>query len=68
MSTENLASAVRATSELQPFSEDQLQLMLKESPLRHPALNRVQAKLVASAETESVISSYDRMHHRHSRS
>jgi hypothetical protein len=42
--------------------------MLKQSPLQHPALNRVQAKLVASADTEAVISSYDRMHHRHSRS
>lgn len=68
MSTENLASAVNGINEAQPLTEDQLQQMLKESPLRHPALNRVQAKLVASAETESVISSYDRMHHRHSRS
>jgi len=68
MSTENLASSVNVSNEPQPLTEDQLQQMLKESPLRHPALNRVQAKLVASAETESVISSYDRMHHRHSRS
>jgi len=68
MSTENLASSVNAINEPQPLAEDQFQQMLKESPLRHPALNRVQAKLVASAETESVISSYDRMHHRHSRS
>jgi hypothetical protein len=68
MWTENLASVVCETNELQPLSEERLQQMLKESPLRHPALNRVQAKLVESAETESVISSYDRMHHRHSRS
>lgn len=68
MSTENLASSVNAINEPQPLTEEQLQQVLKESPLLHPALNRVQAKLVASAETESVISSYDRMHHRHSRS
>lgn len=68
MSTENLASTVKAINEPQPFTEEQRQQLLKESPLRHPALNRVQAKLVASAETEAVISSYDRMHHRHSRS
>jgi hypothetical protein len=68
MSTENLASSVNAINEPQRVTENQLQQMLRESPLRHPALNRVQAKLVASADTESVISSYDRMHHRHSRS
>lgn len=68
MLTENFASTVNAINEPQPLTEEQLQQMLKESPLRHPALNRVQAKLVASAETEAVISSYDRMHHRHSRS
>ena len=68
MATENLASSVNAINEPQPLTADQLQQMLKESPMRHPALNRVHAKLVASAETESVISSYDRMHHRHSRS
>lgn len=68
MSTENLASSVNAINEPQPLTGDELQQVLKESPLRHPALNRVQARLVALAETESVISSYDRMHHRHSRS
>jgi hypothetical protein len=68
MLTENLSSPVNAIDEQQPLTEDQLQQMLKEFPLRHPALNRVQAKLVAGADTEAVISSYDRMHHRHSRS
>lgn len=68
MLTDNVSSPVNAINEQPPPTGEELQKMLKESPLRHPALNRVQAKLVATAETEAVISSYDRMHHRHSRS
>lgn len=34
----------------------------------NPALQRLQARLTASAEASEVITSYDRMHHRHSRS
>jgi len=34
----------------------------------HPALNRLHRQLVASSGVESVITSYDRMHHRHARS
>jgi len=49
-------------------SREELRQMLKAQTPGHPALNRVHAKLVASAETEIAISSYDRMHHRHSRS
>ena len=68
MLTETISSPVTSTNNQQPVSQEQLYQMLKTSPLSHPALNRVHAKIVATAETESVISSYDRMHHRHSRS
>jgi hypothetical protein len=68
MLSDNVSSPVNTNNEPPPLAKDELQKILRESPLRHPALNRVQAKLVASAETEAVISSYDRMHHRHSRS
>ena len=68
MLAENISSPVNAINEKLPLTEQQLRERLQGSPLRHPALNRVQAKLVASAGTEAVISSYDRMHHRHSRS
>lgn len=34
----------------------------------HPALNRLHRRLVASSGVETVITSYDRMYHRHSRS
>jgi hypothetical protein len=65
---ENLSSQVNAINDPNPLTAEQLQQTLKDTPQSHPALSRVQAKLVATAETESVISSYDRMHHRHSRS
>ena len=65
---ENLSSKVNAINDPKPQMAEQLQQTLKETPQSHPALSRVQAKLVATAKTESVISSYDRMHHRHSRS
>jgi hypothetical protein len=34
----------------------------------NPALQRLQSRVLASAEASEVITSYDRMHHRHSRS
>ena len=34
----------------------------------NPALQRLQSRLLAGAEASEVITSYDRMHHRHSRS
>jgi hypothetical protein len=47
---------------------EELGQMLKAYAPKHPALNRVHAKIIAAADTEVVISRYDRMHHRHSRS
>ena len=34
----------------------------------NPALQRLQQRVLAEAEVSEVITSYDRMHHRHSRS
>jgi hypothetical protein len=34
----------------------------------NPALQRLRGRVLAQAEPSEVISSYDRMHHRHSRS
>ena len=41
---------------------------LRTLNLSHPVLNRVRARLLASEGLEAAITSYDRMHHRHSRS
>jgi len=60
------------------FVEDQLQLDeaekegVRDAVLRgkptNPALQRLQTRVLQSADPGEVITSYDRMHHRHSRS
>lgn len=39
-----------------------------KSTTTNPALQRLQSRLLADAQASEVITSYDRMHHRHSRS
>lgn len=41
--------------------------VLKASPT-NPALQRLQGRLLAESQVSEVITSYDRMHHRHNRS
>ena len=42
---------------------------LSASPqAEHPAVARLRDRLASSAQNETPISTYDRMHHRHSRS
>ncbi len=57
------AEQVKATKE-------NLAHLLTNNNLIHPALNRIQARLVSTPESgvETHITSYDRMHHRHNRS
>lgn len=54
----------------QETTKEHLAHLLINNNISHPALNRVQARLVSSAELgiETRITSYDRMHHRHNRS
>lgn len=51
-------------------TKEHLVHLLTKSNLNHPALNRIQARLVSFSESgvETRITSYDRMHHRHNRS
>ena len=39
-----------------------------KSPTTNPALQRLQGRVLAGALASEIITSYDRMHHRHSRS
>lgn len=39
-----------------------------KSSTSNPALQRLQGRVLAGAQASEVITSYDRMHHRHSRS
>ena len=48
-------------------SEDIRSVILRDQP-DNPALQRLQRRLLADSEASEVITSYDRMHHRHSRS
>jgi len=41
---------------------------LMKSQSANPALQRLQGRVLAEAQASEVITSYDRMHHRHSRS
>ncbi|GAA0460288.1 YhhA family cyclophane-containing RiPP [Sphingomonas molluscorum] len=41
---------------------------LLKSSTTNPALQRLQGRVLAGAQASEVITSYDRMHHRHSRS
>lgn len=47
--------------------EDIRSAILRDQPA-NPALQRLQGRLLADSEASEVITSYDRMHHRHSRS
>lgn len=42
-------------------------VLLRDQP-SNPALQRLKGRLLAEADASEVITSYDRMHHRHSRS
>ena len=48
-------------------SESLRSTILRDRP-DNPALQRLQGRLLADSEASEVITSYDRMHHRHSRS
>ena len=39
-----------------------------KSSTTNPAVQRLQSRVLAGAQASEVITSYDRMHHRHSRS
>jgi len=42
-------------------------VLLRDQP-SNPALQRLKGRLLAEVDASEVITSYDRMHHRHSRS
>jgi hypothetical protein len=63
----SLTTSDRAVDQVELTSDELVHLLRKFNP-KHPALNRVRARLLSSEGTEAAITSYDRMHHRHSRS
>lgn len=68
MSEKTLICESHAVSDLPEMPDEQLvEFLMRDAP-KHPALNRLHRKLVASSAVEAVITSYDRMYHRHNRS
>lgn len=50
------------------IEDNKLRSDVIKSTTTNPALQRLQRRVVAGAEASEVITSYDRMHHRHNRS
>ncbi len=58
---------IQLQSQSVEHSEDFRSAILQDQP-DNPALQRLKGRLLADSEASEVITSYDRMHHRHSRS
>ncbi len=58
------------TEQMPPVTEvgEELRTALLRTRPANPALQRLQSRVLACADASEVITSYDRMHHRHSRS
>lgn len=55
-------------TQAQQVEAEDLRSSVLRARVANPALERLQRRLLADAEASEVITSYDRMHHRHSRS
>ena len=49
-------------------NKDTIRENVLKSSTANPALQRLQGRVLAGSQASEVITSYDRMHHRHSRS
>lgn len=66
---QNIAFDQNDSTKKLKMEKENLTYLLTNQNFRHPVLNRIQEKLVSSeCGVETCITSYDRMHHRHSRS
>lgn len=53
---------------MQTAQTNTLRTSVLKTKMANPALQRLQGRLRAEAQVSEVITSYDRMHHRHNRS
>jgi hypothetical protein len=51
-----------------PVDKETLKAAVLRSQSENPAIQRLRGRVLANAEASEVITSYDRMHHRHNRS
>jgi hypothetical protein len=68
MTTSDSAGFRAESAEQATESSSELRGPLMRARPSNPALQRLQRRVLAGAEASEVITSYDRMHHRHSRS
>jgi hypothetical protein len=68
MTTSDSAGFQHDTANQPVESGDELRSAVMRARPTNPALQRLQRRVLAGAEASEVITSYDRMHHRHSRS
>jgi hypothetical protein len=66
MATSDFAPEFSASSN--PTDDGNLRDTVLRAPSVNPAVQRLQRRLRAQADASEVITSYDRMHHRHNRS
>jgi hypothetical protein len=49
-------------------ADENLKTLVIRNGSTNPAIQRLRSRVLANAESSEVITSYDRMHHRHNRS
>lgn len=67
MSEKTVFAENPATLHLSELTDEQVAQVWTNVPQQHPALSRVRQNLKKTSAVEAAITSYDRMHHRHSR-
>ena len=63
-----ISSAIQLPQHKDSAQQSQLRDVIVRGENANPALQRLQARILKSADASDVITSYDRMHHRHNRS
>lgn len=59
-----MSNAVRSTESV----GSEIRSSLAKKQVSNPAIQRLKARVLSEADASQVITSYDRMHHRHNRS
>ncbi len=59
-----MSNAVRSTESV----GSEIRSALARKQVSNPAIQRLKARVLSEADASQVITSYDRMHHRHNRS
>jgi hypothetical protein len=64
----SFADAAAPEQTVDSSSDREVRSAILHSKSANPALQRLKGRILAQSEASEIISSYDRMHHRHNRS